>query len=117
MSDNKTEYRSVQVNLTEAERSERGKALAREVDSYTEVESTMKLEAAKYREELKAKRAKIDLLARVVDTGRETREVPCHWRAQHARGIAILVRADTSETVDTRPLTAEERQADLAFDA
>jgi len=108
-----TEYRSMQVEITETERSERGKALAREVDSYAEVESTMKLEAAKYREELKAKRAKIDLLAKVVDTGRETREVPCHWRVRQTRGIAELVRADTGETVDTRPLSSEERQAEL----
>lgn len=112
-----TEFRSMQVNINETERAERGRALAREVDSYAETERTAKAEAAAYREELKAKRAKIDLLARVVDTGRETREVPCHWRTQHARGIAILVRADTGETVDTRPLTSEERQAELAFDA
>ena len=52
-------------------------------------------------------------LAHIIDTGLEQRAVECEWRDDYAKNVKRLVRLDTGVEVDTRPITADDRQTGL----
>lgn len=104
--------RDLPCRLTEAELLKKGDRLA-----------AIELEIA----ELKDKRAGVsaeikDLaderadLADAVDRKLEKRKVPCEWRKDFEAQRVVLVRLDTAEVVDERPLTADDRQVSLLTD-
>ena len=108
------------VKLTDMERDERGRQLARfEVERET-FEAAAKTRAAADKARLADMTNAISLASKVVDTGQETRPVTCLWLANERLRTMRLVRTDTHETVRTRPMTAEEQQeasqGDLQFD-
>lgn len=63
-------------------------------------------------EELEQKR---NTLARVVQRRKEDRLVDVEIKADDAQGIARVVRLDTGEVVEERPLSAGERQLGLSL--
>jgi len=54
----------------------------------------------------------VDLIEKV-NTGEEMREVECEWRYEWTSNTKVLVRLDTGEEIDKRPIEADERQATL----
>lgn len=54
--------------------------------------------------------AKRNKLAQIIDEGMEQRAVDCTWIEDLKQNCADLIRQDTGEKVDTRPLTADDLQ-------
>lgn len=55
-------------------------------------------------------------LGHVIDSGEEPRMVRCHWQEDFAKNVWRLVRQDTGEQVDTRAMTADDRQEALSIE-
>lgn len=53
------------------------------------------------------------MLARKITTRKEDRQVECDWEFDYPKGKAYLIRLDTGVTIDSRPLTDDERQQRL----
>lgn len=105
--------RELTCKLTEQELLERGDRMA---------------EAELMIEGLKAKRKEVNaqigqqverraLLAHVIESGEEKRTVMCKWISDFASNAWRLVRQDNGAEVETKPMTAGDRQADLGLDA
>lgn len=107
------EIRNLPVKLTESETLTRGEELARTVEQYKAEEAAEKDRAKKAKEGLLALRTRMETLSRVVDTRTEHRDIPCGWHYARATLTAQLVRRDTGEVVETRPMTQAERQERL----
>ncbi|MBI4799706.1 MAG: hypothetical protein HY794_13470 [Desulfarculus sp.] len=58
---------------------------------------------------------KITQIKRDIAAGAQEREVACEELRDYARNMVSVVRLDTSEAVEERALTPEERQAGLGF--
>jgi len=55
-------------------------------------------------------------LSREVANGEAVRSVDCELRLNYSSLTASLVRTDTGEMYDQRPMTEDEKQEDLAFE-
>lgn len=78
-------------------------ALEREVQKEQKAEMKLRIES------LEKQRTE---LARVVRSGREDRVVDVEWHADDRKGVVELVRMDTGEVFETRPMKAAEKQLD-----
>jgi len=58
----------------------------------------------------------IHRLSREVANGEATRSVDCELRLNYTNLTATLVRADTGEIVEDRPMTEDEKQMDMDFE-
>jgi FtsZ-binding cell division protein ZapB len=107
------EERRLEVKLTEVELIKRGDQMA---DAELEIES------------LKEKRKALNVaiqnaaglraeLAHAIERGTEEQPVQCEWRPDYPKNVFRLIRLDTNEEVDTRAMTAEDRNAALPFGA
>lgn len=116
---NETEVikRTLPVKLTEEERLQRADALAnalqqisdRKVEKRRVVREADKLIA-------EAEQEAVDLRDAVA-TGREYQEVIVHKVYDYEKATVIEVRTDTGETIKSRGMTDEERQAKLLDDS
>ena len=103
------EQRQLLCKLTEPEMLARG-------DEMAECENTIAVLKDKRRglngkiADLAERRGK---LAKVIDSGSEERAVDCVWIDDIKQNCKDLVRQDTGEKVDTRPLTAADLQTGL----
>jgi hypothetical protein len=97
--------------LTQAERAERGAALGREAELLEATEEEKKESAASFKKKIDGHKAEVMRLARIVRTGKESREVPCGWKLDLLAESVHLIRLDTGEVVRSRPMTPEEREA------
>jgi len=99
--------------LTDREKLERGERAA-EIEMKINVEEEEYREVRKeYREKLKGLKAERYLLLDEIRNGEE-RPVECTVREDYARDMVMVVRNDTGEVVEERPMTAEDRQQRLA---
>jgi hypothetical protein len=105
--------RTLSVQLTRDELLERGATLAavnqdieREELTQADVKASMKATLAS----LQAQRAR---LAAVVSRKAEPRDVVCLELKDFERGTYTIVRTDTGETIESRPLTEAEREQQL----
>lgn len=119
-----TEVRELSVSLTEPEINETARDL---VDRLREVESlnaSKKASADHYKSKIEEVEKKIEDLSTVVKSGKDRRSIPCRWLFQtnnfDASGAAIfhsemktLIREDTGEMVEVKPITSEDRQMNL----
>jgi hypothetical protein len=103
------ETRELPCELNQTELLARGDAMA---DAELEIER-YKLERSAVADKIKAKRAERRKLAGVVDTGVEQRDVRCVWIEDFAHNCYRLIRQDTGAEVDTRAMTAHDRQEGL----
>jgi hypothetical protein len=107
------ETRTLPVRLTEDEITQRGRAIAKFVKDQTEIEEAKKTAMSGFKEKLDVCAESIGKLSRSITTGEEDREVECHWNKDFGRRVADLIRNDTGEVVETRPLSADEMQEKL----
>jgi hypothetical protein len=112
MPEQETETRELLCELTQAELLSRGSAMA---EAELRIEQ-LKLKRGEVSDAIKVQRAVRRKLAGVIDAGKELRDVRCVWIAHFTRNCFELVRQDTGEVVDTRAMTAEERQEDMDFE-
>jgi hypothetical protein len=105
------EQRELPVELTEAELRERGDRMAEaELQIETLKSERRDLNAAiNSQVELRAK------LAHTIDSGTETRDVRCKWIEDFDKNCWRLVRQDNGAAVDTRAMTAADRQGSLGY--
>lgn len=109
----KKEFRRLPCKLTPDELRARGKSLAVQVEDYKRVEVEKTASAQSFAAALKLARARIDDLARVVDSCEERRDVECIFERDEKRWEIVWRRADTWDEVERRPMTETERQMPL----
>lgn len=109
MPEQESETRELACELTQSELLARGDAMA---DAELRIER-LKLQRGEVSDKIKAERALRRKLAGAIDTGIEHREVRCVWIEDFAHNCFQLVRQDTGEVVDTRAMTAADRQEDM----
>lgn len=103
--------REISLPLALEEVAESAKALARKHQEMREKERIAKDAAAGARAEIKEMKGEIDALADEVAFAKTTRKVECFERPDERRFCVEIVRADTNEVIDTRPMEVDEREA------
>lgn len=113
----KTITRNLPCRLSDDELRQRGDALAEtcqelhaEEQRQTDVKAQMKARMT----ELEAKQTRLSI---VISRREEYRDVPCDQFGDTVRGTVDIVRRDTAEVVETRPMTDSERQQSLPMTA
>jgi hypothetical protein len=97
------------VKLNDEEVIDRGAKMAEEELQIDELKLERKALNAKIAEHV-AERSK---LAHVIESRTESRTVRCHWEVNTKAELVILLRDDTREELESRPLTAADRQLAL----
>jgi hypothetical protein len=110
MMDETKETRNLPVILSEAELKVKASEFAREFRALDLMKEELKGITARKNNEIKHKALKVSVLSTVVDTGIEHREVECVQRQDREKLIIEIIRCDTGEVIQTRPMTANERQ-------
>jgi hypothetical protein len=104
-----TETRACSVELTEAERVLRGAEMA---------EAEVAIEALKTKQSALARQVKRHALRRnalghALEAGFEERELVCSWLPDYKQNAWLLTRPDTSEVIDSRPMSATDLNVEL----
>ena len=108
--------RNCPIALTREEKIAYGKQLADLNQSYSEILAERKAANAEFKERLDELEGRIAFMARVLANGEEWRPVDCTWQYDFASNAKMLVRMDSGQTIETKPITAEERQLMLQMD-
>jgi hypothetical protein len=106
------ETRDLACKLTDVEKKLRGEQMA---DAELEIEQ-WKLERASVGAKITKAATRRAELAHVIDKGEELRPVRCTWSADYAKNVWRMSRTDTKAEVDTRAMTASDRNVELGFD-
>jgi len=106
------ETRELLCELTETELLQRGDQMA---DAELRVQQ-LKLKRGKVSDEIKREQIVRYELASVIDTGKEARDVECVWMPDYAHSVFRLMRRDTGEIVETRVMSAADRQMGMLDD-
>lgn len=104
----KPHLRTLPVKLDPHEVAQRADELARELHDQAVAEEEAQSTKRKLAKDLEERANRISRLGRIVHTRREDRQIDCHEEHSALDGTARTIRDDTSEVVDTRPLTQEE---------
>lgn len=110
------EFRQLPVKLSQAEVLTKGRLAAKTELALGKLEDEKAESARKFSDDIKRKRKELDVLASEVDTGTEIRPVRCELVPRWSEYMVDVVRADTSEIVESRPMTHAERQMELGID-
>lgn len=102
-------FRDLPCKLTTDERERTAQALAQALDDRELVEEQKRETASQHKAQLEVLDARIGALKKRVISGEEVRPVPCHVVDDDRRYVVEWFRSDTGELVDSRPMTAEER--------
>jgi len=105
--------RTLPVYLSDEECKAAARKLAETLWEKEQKEAEAKDSAATYRDAIKTMAETISELKTVVRSGVEHRLVDCEDRKNMAAGTTEIYRLDTGEMVESRPLSALERQADM----
>lgn len=109
--------RTLPVKLTEDELSDRSKSLAKHYQDRAVADLQRKEVAAQLAATIKKHDSQISILAQAINTGTEWREVTCEWQYDWPDGKKRLFREDTEELIETKEITAEERQGKIGAEA
>ncbi|HKV10733.1 MAG TPA: hypothetical protein VJ725_21510 [Thermoanaerobaculia bacterium] len=114
------ETRTLTVQLNDEQVESRSRQLARKSIDLAELEKSIEAKAEVHKsvmkelkDRVKEEKGELRALAEAVSKRAIRTDVDCDWRyylGEGETGIKILVRRDTGEAVDRRPLTQEERQ-------
>lgn len=107
----KTIYRSVKCELTDGEKQELGVKMADALAELDEIEDT--LENAKKQAKADSTRCEgiISSCKERIRSGYEFRNVECEVRKNRATKLVLVIRKDTYEVIEQRPMSMEELQA------
>lgn len=107
------ETRSLPVKLTQDEYTARADELARQVGRFDEVESTRKAQQTDFKSQLETIEGAIKSLSRIVRDKTEYREIRVYESRNDTALTMDIIRDDTGEVVESRPLRKDELQANL----
>jgi hypothetical protein len=105
--------RLLPVRLTAKEAEERAQSLAATKLEIDRLSVECKVVNANFKDQLKGLGEQLRRLANVVKAGEEQRDVACEVTLDFTEGNYYVLRLDTGEFMDTRPLTEGERQLNL----
>ena len=103
------EARACLVELTEAERVQRGNEMA---ECEVAIEA-LKVERSELGRQIRTQEKRRNELGHALEKGVEERELPCTWEPDYPKNVFRLKRPDTGEVIDTRPMTADDRTGEL----
>ncbi len=103
------ETRSLQCELTASEFMDRSKSLAVKHGEQTRLEN----ERAQLNGKINDVKNSINKLSRIIEAGKENREIECEWIFDYERTMKTLVRRDTGEIIESDKLTQDEMQMEL----
>ena len=106
--------RSLPVKSNDAEFALDSKMLARTLREIDALEEEKKASNTRFKTEIDAKYAEVTKLRTVVETRMEDRLVECREEPDFGRSVVLIIRMDTGETVDTRPIEQADRQTELS---
>lgn len=105
------------VKLTREERAQASMRLSQAVDEIDETKRQLDTIKREFKDKDEKLQSEVRHLARKVRTGVEDRAVECEERANWANVTMELFRMDTGEMVNFRPMSREERQREMTYDA
>lgn len=105
--------RILPVKLSKSEVVERGQLAAQVLHKIDEAEAEKKRVAADVKERTEALESELRRLSYIVEREEEDRTVECSWHFDFMKNEKNLIREDTGEVVETKPMTDEERQIAL----
>ena len=110
----KIETRELPCVITDSERVAFGNESADLVYLIVRERAALKTHSSEKRAEIQSLEDRLNVVSEAVRTGEEMRAVEVAIRFVHSRGIAQIVRTDTGDIVNERPMTPGEKQ--LALD-
>jgi hypothetical protein len=110
------ETRTLPCRLTDSELLARGHEYSLKGHALGVKEAEKKAAMKRFAEEIEQIKLEGARLGDMVRTKTEHREIEVEVYIDHSLGMARVSRLDTGETVETRPLTASERQMRLSLE-
>jgi len=104
------------VKLASNERFDRTLLMTEAMDRKDDIEVAAKINAKLAKDQVKSIAKEISRLHRIVKTGYEPRMVDCSWTFDFDKNEKSLIRIDTGEEVERKPLTESERQLAMSMD-
>lgn len=108
--------RVLPVQFTEEEILSFKNALAFHTAELLKAEKEKKNEVKIHNLNIKDCKDSIADLSEKIESGFEEKSVSCRVKFDHAREMVFIIRTDTDEVVEERPMTEEERQLELQFE-
>lgn len=108
--------RDLPVKLTQDELAGVAKDIGRLNRERVKMEGEAKASAAQWKDRISGLDAQIADLADLADSGQRALPVACEERHDYRRGEVQVVRLDTGELLESRPMTPAERQATLPLE-
>ena len=108
--------RVLPVPFTEEEILSFKSALAFHTAEFLRIEKDKKEETKILNLNIKDCKESIADLSEKIESGFEEKTVPCRVKFDHTRDMVFIIRTDTDEVVEERPMTEEERQTELQFE-
>lgn len=102
--------------LTTEDRAAAAGQLAEAIQNLESLEVERKVETKNYNSRKQQFTGSIHRLSREVSNGKAVRSVDCELRLNHSNLKATLMRIDTGEVVEERPITEDEKQMDIDFE-
>jgi len=112
MSD-KIELRELPVRLSDSEKLQYGRAIAQLLEDDADAYAAMKAAQAEHAAAKKGRALELERLRVAIQSGRELRAVEVRLERDWARGVVRVIRTDTMDDVEQRPMTMQERQREL----
>ena len=108
-----SETRELPCELTATDLLRAGDAMAKCELAIEGLEENRKLANERAKKRVQTQVDRRNELAHMIATGTEVRDVRCVWIEDFAHNVHRLIRQDTGDEVDTRAMTAADRQTDL----
>ena len=102
--------------LTTQDRATAAGQLAEAIQNLESLEVEHKVVTKEFNSRKQQFTGSIHRLSREVSNGEAVRSVDCELRLNYTKLTATLVRTDTDEQVEERPMTEDEKQEDLDFE-
>lgn len=105
--------RQLKVDLTQQERLEFARKLTDAMTAREQAEDDMKSVVSRFKAEIAQHDAEVTKCATIVRNGWDLRDVPCEIRKDFGTGMISVIRLDTKENIEHRPMTDYERQGEI----
>jgi len=111
-----TELHTLPCKLTKDEKAQAAKELAEKIDQLEALEETRKATMSEFKSKKENLQAQVLALGRQVREGTKLQSVECQLQLNYSKQRVRLIRLDTNEVIEERPMTDEEKQMNLEFD-